>query len=266
MAEIRALGIFLSMVLVAACAADGDTRTADGGTADGAVTDGSGGGDGGRDGSSGDAGPPPDDVTLDGILGDDEWFGAYVARNTVPTDWTGNRLDAIHVLVLGSTLWIGIEGTVEPMNAIVLYVDGNRGGTTGVADLATLSDGEGALDNSISAGIGTPVDFRADFAWGTRAMGRAAMGFDPDVGWRDIATNPADFAWIDAAEAPTVCSTSACETRIALSRIGASSGAWITMFARITNGDGTALANQTLPEDDPTMPAIVFEVLQATVP
>ncbi len=97
-----------------------------------------------------------------------------------------------------------VEGTLEggAENAILVYVDNERSSGTGVEDPISLTDGSGALDNAVSAGITTPADFEADFAWGTRDLSRSASGFDDRMGFRDIATNPADFAWVDATEAP----------------------------------------------------------------
>jgi hypothetical protein len=85
------------------------------------------------------------------------------------------------------------------------------------------------------------------------------------MGWRDVASNIADFAWVDAAVAPTVCAANtACETRIPLSTLGAPAAGTIAMFARLTNTDGTAFSNQTLPEDDPAAPQTVSVLLELT--
>jgi len=216
-------------------------------------------------GPGSDAGPTPS-IVVDGVVGDPEWAGAESVANTVATDW-GVGLNELHRLRAwadGTDLYIAVEGLLESgaENAIVLYIDHTLGGADGVADPADLTDGTGALDNSLSAGITTPAGFRADFAWGTKDLARAASGFDARMGFRDVASDPADFAWIDAAVAPTACSATACEARLPLATLGAGATGTIALFARLTNTGGTDLANQCLPENNPASPGTVTTVVE----
>ncbi len=218
---------------------------------------------GSRDAGGADAGVSP--IVIDGTIGGAEWAGATEAINTTATAWTGNELHRLLVTLRDGRLYLAVEGSVETTNAIVVYVDHGFGGAGGVAALSDLTDTSGALDNAVSvpasAPYTTPAGFRADFGWGTRAMGRSAVGFDAEMGWRDLASNPADFAWIDAGSAPTACSASACETFIPLTTLGGSAPRTIALFARIHNGFGDMSPNQTLPMDDPSMPRVVSTVL-----
>ncbi len=255
------------------CAANGrdadDSGVRDaGGARDGGSTPDAGSRDGGRADASSDAHAGGDGgtsgIVIDGVIGATEWSTALAARNTVASAWgEANVLSRVLAIVADGSLYVAVEGSLESgaENAILVYVDAERGSGAGVEDPITLSDGEGALDNALSAGLTTPSDFEADYAWGTRDMDCASTGFDDRMGWRDIATDPGDFAWVDSAEAPTSCGATACETRIALATLGGSATGTIALFARLGNTDGTALSNQTVPEDDPDAPGTVSVVL-----
>jgi len=213
-----------------------------------------------------DAGTPS--ITIDGTVTDAEWAGATVARNTMATDWGAglNHLDALRVAVVGDQLYLAIEGAMEPTNAMVAFVDAQLGTSAGVFDISTLSDTTGSLDNAVSATLVAPATFRTDYAFGTRAMGRSAVASDDQLGWRDVASNPADFAWISGLETPSVCSATACETRIPLATLGAVSGASVGVFVRLGNAMGNDFSNQTLPEDAPATPMTVSRWLEVAVP
>jgi len=268
------IGVVVGCGLTAGCPATGrdtDGGGRDGGAVDAAPRDG-GRVDGGprRDGGRLDAGPRPDGggggIVIDGVVSDAEWAGAMMVANSVATDWgVGlNALSRLRAVVRDGSLFVAVEGRVESSsgNAILLYVDNDLPGTAGVADLFSLVDSTGALDDALSAGLSTPSGFDADLAWGTRAMGRAAAGFDEDMGWRDVAADVGNFSWVDSAEAPTSCGADACETRIPLSALGGPSSGTLAMFARIGNADGTAFSNQCLPEDMSAMPQSVSVLLE----
>ncbi len=239
-----------------------DTSTSDSGSFDSGVTD--SGADvatdtGGGDSGAGDGGGGA--IIVDGVVGDGEWAGAAEATNGVMSAWGMNTLTRIAAMVEGDSLFLAVEGQLEvgAENAIVVYVDNERGSGTGVTDPTDLTDGTGALDNAVSAGITTPADVQIDFAWGTRDLDRSQDGFDDRMGWRNVAIDPGDFAWLDAAEANTVCGASACETSIPLTSLGGAGD--IALFGRLVNTDGTMLSNQCVPEDDPDDPGAVTALL-----
>jgi hypothetical protein len=218
-------------------------------------------------GDGADAEPPG--IVVDGTMEADEWDGTSTAVNTVATDWGDglNELEALHAYTDGIDLLVAIEGTIETTNAIVLFADADRGAGGGVCDLSTLADTGGDVDVPISAGFSTPADVCAELAFGAGTMDYVATtGYHDPLGWRDV-TGPADdLAWIDGSDAPAACGTSMCEASIPLTLLGASSGNTIALFVRIVNDDGTAYSNQTLPEDDPSAPATVSELLELVVP
>jgi hypothetical protein len=235
-----------------------------------------------RDGGARDAAPrdsarPDGGVVpiVDGVVGGGEWDGAMLVENDVPTTWGANlnELSRLRAQIAGGALYVAIEGRLEggAENAIVLFADARFGTASGIDPIA-LSDGTGALDDSISCGLTTTTDFRADSAWGTKDFGRSAMGDDDRMGWRHVAMSPGDFAWVNPTLAPTVCATlpktgpALCETSIALSELGSASGDTIALVARITNSAGTDFSNQTLPEDAPETPATASAYLEITVP
>ncbi len=231
-----------------------DTSAADSGTADTGSSD-SATADTGTSDGGGSA------IVVDGNIGATEWAGAVEATNGETSIWGTNAFTRMLATIRGDTFYLAIEGQLESgaENALVVYVDNQRGSAVGVVDPINLTDGTGALDNAVSAGITTPTDVRVDFAWGTRDFGRAESGFDDRMGWRDVATNPSNFSWLDATDGPTVCSATACETSIALSRLGGSGD--IALFGRLVNTDGTMISNQCVPEDNPDMPNVVMTVL-----
>lgn len=211
--------------------------------------------------------------TIDGVLGVDEWAGVPVVTNTEATLWDGNELRSLRAFTDGTALWVAIEGIVEgtpvmELNAIVMYVDADLADTTtGVLDPIDLTDGMGPLDDALSAGYRTDPPFRTDFAFGTRGMNETADGTDARIGWRDVASDVGDFAWISGAEAPAVCGMDACETRIPLTTLGASPGNTIAMFVRINDGAGMAFNNaQCLPEDNPSDTTTVTAYYTVDVP
>jgi hypothetical protein len=243
-----------------------DASVPDGGTVlDAGRADGGTAGDAGAggDASSGDVTP-----SIDGVVGALEWEGAVFTESTEPTDWTGNTLRSLRALLTDDALYIAIEGSVDSGNAIVLYLDRAEGGVEGVV-LTSASDDSGALDDAItpSEPFTTYADFRADLAWGTRVLGRAAADFDDEMGWRDFvrASAPDDLYWIDSTIAPTTCGDEACETRLPRDVLDLGDGAvrprTIALFARIMNHDGAQSPNQTLPEDDSEAPRVVSVAL-----
>ncbi|NOY90750.1 MAG: hypothetical protein GXP55_06020 [Deltaproteobacteria bacterium] len=245
-----------------------DSGLLDSGLLDSGATD-SGTDSGTRDSgldSGADAGTPS--VSVDGTVTDAEWAGAAVARNTSDTDWGPglNHLEVLRLAVVGPDLFLAIEGAMEPTNAIVAFVDVKLGAAGGVSDLGTLTDTTGNLDNAVSATLVASPTFKADYAFGTRVMSHAGSGFDDAFGWRDIASDTTNFAWVDSAVAPGVCSAGACETRIPLASLGAVSGDTIGVFVRLGNAMGNDFSNQTLPQDVPATPMVVSRWLEVSVP
>lgn len=209
-----------------------------------------------------DAGSPRGTPVIDGVIGSDWPAGAIVATNTVPSSWgpTLNALRSIRVAWDSSRLYLGISGTVEATNAMMVFIDRDYlpGMTaTGVTAISTLTDGVGSLDNAISCNITeAPSGFGADMVWGTRGMlMKTATALDASIGLRDVScpTCRSDFRWTlgDAA----VCvggATPACEVSIEWSALYGSVPPPVPMlglFVRITNAEGDSLANnQCLPQ------------------
>jgi hypothetical protein len=240
-----------------------DTGTSDTGTVDTGTVDTGAPDTGTVDTGMGDGGGG--DIVVDGVIGAGEWSGAAEATNGETSTWGAtNTFTRILATVQGGTLFLAVEGQLESgaENALAVYVDNERGSGSGVTDPIDLTDGTGALDNSLSAGITTPADVQVDFAWGTRDLDRSQDGFDDRMGWRDVASDPGDFAWLDASEAPTVCGAAACETSIPLASLGGAGD--IALFGRLVNTDGTMTSNQCVPEDDPDTPAAVTMLLTVT--
>lgn len=191
--------------------------------------------------------------TIDGVVGASEWAGALVETNTRTADGTsfaGNALRSLRVLRSADRLYVAIEGDLFGDTAILMYVDADVGGGVGIVNASELADGVGSLDNALSfRNIILPAELRVDFAWGTLDMSRAALGTDDRMGWRDVASNSAVFMPVSSADAPTVCSVTACETSIPLADLGTRTGRTVGLFVRLGSTVLSTLSNQTLPFD-----------------
>jgi hypothetical protein len=200
--------------------------------------------------------------TVDGVIGDDWPSGSLVAENTTPSPWgpSLNALRALRVAWDDANLYVGVAGVVEPVNALVLFLDRDVAATpTGLRAPSALTDGVGALDDALSCAIDTtPAGFGAELAWGTVGMQRkAATELRPEVGLRDVACPgcAADLGWIAGDTA--VClggGAPACEVAIPWTAIYGPSGRpprpALALFARITNRDGRTVAPEvSLPRD-----------------
>lgn len=227
---------------------------------------------------------------IDGRIGADWPSTAIVERNTAAHTWINNELRVLRVCYDATSLYLGIEGTVEMNgNGIVVYLDrdfrgGPGGSATGISRFEELTDDTGQLDNIISAALtlgSGAMGFGADGAWGTAGMRSLAgeelsdatglrlfapaPGASPDAGGID---RRRDFAWVTGAQ--SVCNASgsievhACEVAIrwnALFEGPRPARTTVALFARIHNHDGTMSASETLPQDNPKMPRRVDRVL-----
>jgi hypothetical protein len=214
-----------------------------------------------------DAGPTG--LVIDGVVDPGEWAGALEATSSQPSSgsFAGNTLRTLRVIRTATELHVAIEGTLTTGNAYLMYVDHDLGGFDGVTSPTPLVDVVGGLDLALSKELYTPADVRVDFGWGTLDTGRSASGPDDRMGWRDLGTDPSNFATIDAADAPTACSSAGvCETSISLTDLGAAAGDTIALFVRIGDADSVNLSNQTLPMDDPGAPGFVATTLEVPPP
>lgn len=201
---------------------------------------------------------------LDGRVGFD-WDETFrLAENAIPTDWgTGlNELRRLYAAFDDQFLYVGIEGRCEADNAVVGWADLDWGHGTGVADMTTLTDVTGALDNAISCLLKVQEPgFGAEMAFGSKGMAKATgfvgVGTTPPecdlAGWRWLG-NPADFAWIlNGGEVLSDVDEGGIETWIPLSVLFPggipAEGATLGLVVRLVNHDGTATSNQALPAD-----------------
>jgi hypothetical protein len=212
-----------------------------------------------------DAAPVRVERILDGVLAADEWRDAASSSQGVASDWGANQLTYLAAALDDTFLWLAVRGRVESdKNAIVVYLDSEAGAGVAPRAITDQSD-EDQLDDALSGALSVPAGFLADYAWGTLRMASSVRGANAHTGFRGL-QNPGDLAWVDAPAPPmdahvahTVCLADACEARIPLATLGGTGD--IKLFARLTNSDGEAFANQTLPLDDPSAPAAVSSLL-----
>lgn len=208
-----------------------------------------------------DGGRPGVGIVVDGVIGAAEWSAATVLRNEISAvgPFAGNALSTLRALRDETHLHVAIEATLTSGNALLMYVDRDLGGTDGLVSPTLLSDTLGELDRALAKEIFTTADMRIDVAWGTTRMPFATPG--DAMGWRDISTDPSAFRMVSAASA---CSSTACETSIPLSALGAGASDDIALFVRLGSAQTIAMSNQMLPVDDPSAPefASTFAILR----
>lgn len=226
--------------------------TRDGGTSDG----------GGADAAREDGGAPAIEIEIDGVIDPIEWEGAILAEASVSPEGVfapTNHLRGLHARRTEDTLFLGVDAQISEGNAIVVFLDRDLGGATGLTSPTVLEDRTGALDLALSKVMFMPAELRIDFAWGTLDLARAALE-DDRLGWRDVGFDPSTFGVVSA---PTVCGASACETAISLEAIDALPSESFGVFARLVDADADVFSNQTLPLD-PSEPDFVTTYL--TIP
>jgi hypothetical protein len=205
---------------------------------------------------------------LDGEIGTD-WDEAFLAgENNAGGNWSPNHMDSLYVCFDDANLYLGLEGWVESGigNAIVLYIDVDHGPATGVANMNTLTDADGAVDNAISSKCNvTAGGFGAEFAVGTVGMaGVESADLVGEAGLRRFVSPgaPDNFDWL-ASTVRTSPTGHGIEAAIGLDVLLGGlppEGARLAVFARLLNADGQFLSNDTLPLDNPAAPDEVGQV------
>jgi len=134
----------------------------------------------------------------------DDWDPSgtdVLGQNTKGSAWDAakNNVTALLVNVDKDNLYIGVAGTVEAKNAIVVYLDidyGAAGG--GTQNPKDLTDSKDAVDNAISAAMTcTDASFGVDYALATIGMGSFTSGKLAEstaAGWRNL-KKVGDFGW-----------------------------------------------------------------------
>ncbi len=188
--------------------------------------------------------------TLDGLLSD--WApGDALADDTAVAGWDNNDLHRAWAAFDDQYLYLAVSGTVEPSNAVVLYVDVDFGVGSG-AHPSALADNSGALDAALtgSAIKVFTTGFGADYAMG--AFGGASQSGPIDgtgkAGIRDFQTGGfGDFHWL---EGDVVSGPEGLEVRVARASVGLAphaSGHEVAFFVRIVNQDGEYTSPEGLP-------------------
>ena len=144
---------------------------------------------------------PFDTPTIDGDVGSDWHVGSLLGMNSNASTWNDNSVSTISAAYDKDNLYVGVAGSVEAQNAIVVYIDVDYGQGTGVQNPSDLKDNTGALDDAISSKYTcSDAKFGADFAVGTLGMLSFTSGVAGDsasVGWRNL-SNTSDFGWLTA--------------------------------------------------------------------
>jgi hypothetical protein len=213
-------------------------------------------------------GTPTLDGEIDTTTGND-WDDAFLAgQNNAGGNWSPNHMDSLYVCFDDTNLYLGLTGWVESTigNAIVVYIDVDYGPGTGVANMNTLTDTDGGLDNAISSKCNvTASGFGAEFAVGTQGMvGVDASNLAGEAGLRRFVSPgaPDNFDWL-ASTVTTSPTEHGIEAAIGLDvLLGGlpAEGARLAVFARLLNADGQFLSNDTLPLDNPAAPEEVGNV------
>jgi len=189
-----------------------------------------------------------------GALSQGGWPAALQAAvNDKATNWGvgKNELKALWVAYDKANLYVGVEGTCEPTNAIVVYLDVDYGAMTGAKAPVDLQDNSGAVDDAIASALKSgEMVVALDFAFATVGMASYAGG-DPgqstQAGWRNL-SNVKDFAWLGA---PVKTSGQTIEATIALATLYPNGippeGVNLHLIAVLVNANGAEVSNQFLP-------------------
>jgi hypothetical protein len=193
--------------------------------------------------------------TVNGGLGNNEWPSAYVlADNDTATTWgTGlNELGSLYAAFDANNLYIAVTGKSEANNAVVVYIDTDFGAGSGPAQMTTLSDNDGILDDALSGTLSVDVaGFGADFACGSVGMASfsqgSPLGGANAAGWRKL--DPLNnFPWLDG----NAIASGALEFSLPLSALFPSgvpkAGVEVGLVVRLGNQFGSAYSNQSLPD------------------
>jgi hypothetical protein len=198
-------------------------------------------------------------ASWDGLLG--EWEAIEpLAESSLTTDWGAgeNELAAFFAASDGQTLYVAVAGRAMGgafgPNAICVYLDADFGSATGLQDTVGL-DAAGAVDSALGGLAGfSAAGYGAEAAFATLDMASydpAKDGADPAgkaAGWRGLAPTT-DLPWL--LEGGVYASAAAVEATLPLAALypegPQQKTRTIGLVARISNQDGTALANQSLP-------------------
>ena len=227
--------------------------------------------------------PAAHPVNVDGS--DADWNDNYLAgTEATVSDWASSNLKGLYLAYDDAAFYVAVRGVVESgatNNAMVVYIDRDFGASTGVANMTTLTDTTGALDNACSGIVNASgvAGFGAEYCLGTFAMSSVTTD---DVypttdlaGMRDIVTNPADLQWVVDGGGKSLVAVSAnatllfVEMRVPWTVMGFSDvptvGTKLALFVRIADAQGTAMANQSLPSDNDADPVTVSQVATVEV-
>jgi hypothetical protein len=207
-------------------------------------------------------------IVLDGVLDDAFWTAN---PSNPPLDDMMVALDpftgeALSRLVYGRDaryLYLGIEGTLNVGDAIVIYVDVNPGSGSGVMLMGSgLGDTSNYVNSVASLMITGNALFQPDFLWGTSTLpgSGSSVVSSPALGWRRLQQTGA-FGTLSAGTR-SVCSSTGCETEIQWSTLGVPSTNSVAIVARLGRPNVAFASNQLFPTTDTGAP----EMISATIP
>lgn len=191
---------------------------------------------------------------IDGKVSDEDWtMGTWMGANKatkVVDPWKGNSVGQIFAAYDKDNLYIGLEASCAPLNAVVVYIDVDFGAKTGVAAPVGLKDNNNA-DNSVDDALSsvlevTPAGFGIDFGFATVGMKSflgKTLADSKEAGWRGM-KDPANFDWLLGEV--LVQAGSGVEASIPLATLFPNGvpekGTQIAFFAAVVNKDGSMVA------------------------
>ena len=195
-------------------------------------------------------------TSWDGLV--EEWpESTLLGANALPSAWTdANSLRGLYVTSDATHLYVGVDGECQGedgANAIVVYIDTDFGENSGLTETSAIVD----EDHPVDAALGGALTFTAPGFGAEAAFVSLDMAsYDPSLGdpalsmagWRSLSPGD-DLPWL--IEGAVHSSPTSLEARLPLSSLfGEASGAQRTLafIARIANGNGDYLADQSIPE------------------
>ncbi len=207
-------------------------------------------------------------IAIDGALATKWPAATKLATNSVVTAWGPgkNELQSLFVAYDKDKLYLAIQGTCEPVNAVVAYLDVDYGNVSGVNSPLDLKDNTGAVDDAISGVLKAGnMMVGLDFAFasvGMAAFDGSDLAKSLSAGWRSLA-KPTDLAWLNG---PVLSSANAIEASISLKTLYPqgipATGAYLQILVALVNANGSSASNQFLPEQKAQADAQTFTVMQ----
>lgn len=202
-------------------------------------------------------------IRVDGLFDEAYWNGGggNASTNATPalTPYEGDAITVVHYGRDANWLYVGVEATLVPGDAIALWLD--TPAASGVLLNGTgLADRANTVNAVLSTGLNSVVvDFQPQLGWGTSVLPHGRVVGDATLGWRTLAASPSAFGSVRA-NTTSACSATGCETAILLTEAGVLPSERLQFVVRLGRPN-VGFSNQAHPTIDGAAPEFVSDTL-----